>query len=184
MKADGLLNANGTVVYIDADAHQGNGVCHTFENDSQVAIFDVFNERIYPVFDVQARQRIDHPIGVNFSWTGTTYVEAIREALPEFLDSKSQNGEISLAVYNAGTDVHRDDPLGGLQLSARSILERDEFIVNELRKRNIPTVIVLGGGYTETSYRLVADSLTAIVSKQPTASFMSTEESAREEIPS
>ena len=71
-----------------------------------------------------------------------------------------------LAIYNAGTDVFAGDPLGGLNISAPAILERDLFVIDELRKRGIPTVMVLSGGYTTQSYRLVADSVIGLIERE------------------
>ncbi len=91
------------------------------------------------------------------------YLAALRRELPEFLDAR---GDLGLAVYNAGTDVYAGDPLGGLQLSAAAIAERDAFTVGELRRRGIPTVMVLSGGYTRESYRLVADSVRGLLGEE------------------
>ena len=55
------------------------------------------------------------------------------------------------------------DRLGGLNISADTIRERDLFVVRELRKRNIPTIMVLSGGYTKQSYQLVADSVVGLI---------------------
>lgn len=35
-------------------------------------------------------------------------------------------------MYNAGTDVYAEDPLGGLGLSAEGVLQRDLFVVEQL----------------------------------------------------
>ena len=63
----------------------------------------------------------------------------------------------------AATDIFADDPLGALAVSAEAILERDLFTICELRKRGIPTVMVLSGGYTRQSYRLVADTVARLL---------------------
>ena len=86
----------------------------------------------------------------------------LHDRLPGFLDSVGRS-PIGLAIYNAGTDVFAGDPLGGLNISAKTIRERDLFIVGELRKRGIPTVMVLSGGYTKQSFQLVADSVIGLI---------------------
>ena len=146
------------VVYIDTDAHQGNGVCQVFESDNRVFIFDIFNCHKYPMFDVRAKARIDCPVAVTDSTTDEEYLSELYSRLPGFLDSVCRAG-VGLAIYNAGTDVFANDPLGGLNISAEAILKRDLFVVSELRKRNLPTTMVLSGGYTKNSYRIVADSM-------------------------
>jgi histone deacetylase 11 len=162
LRADGLIAGSDRIAYIDTDAHQGNGVCHTFVDDGRVFIFDIFNCRIYPIFDVDARARIDCEVGITSSCTDSEYMRELRRRLPGFLDSVG-NSPIGLAIYNAGTDVFEGDPLGELDISASTIRERDLYVVGELRRRGIPTIMLLSGGYTKQSYRLVADSVIGLI---------------------
>jgi histone deacetylase 11 len=130
--------------------------------DNRVFIFDIFNGRIYPMFDVDARYRVDCAIAITSACTDSEYMRELRNKLPGFLDSVGKS-PIALAVYNAGTDVFAGDPLGGLNISSSTIRERDLFVVGELRKRGIPTVMVLSGGYTKESYQLVAASVIGLI---------------------
>ena len=158
LRAEGRIADADRVVYVDTDAHQGNGVCHAFMSDSRVFIFDVFNSRIYPMYDVNARNRIDCEVPVTSSCTDEEYMRELRNRLPGFLDSICSS-PVGLAVYNAGTDVIAGDPVGGLSISAGAIRARDLFVVDQLRERKIPTLMLLSGGYTKQSFRLVADSV-------------------------
>jgi len=162
LRTDGLISADSRIAYFDTDAHQGNGVCHVFKNDDRVFIFDIFNCRIYPVYDVEARSRIDCEIGITSACTDSEYLSELKRRLPGFLDSVG-NSPIGLAIYNAGTDVFAFDSLGNLQITADAIRERDLYVVGELRRRGIPTVMLLSGGYTKQSYQLVADSVIGIL---------------------
>ncbi|MEM7347325.1 MAG: histone deacetylase, partial [Chloroflexota bacterium] len=54
VRQGGLLSPEDRIVYIDLDAHQGNGVCHCFLNDPSLHIFDIYNENIYPAYDTVA----------------------------------------------------------------------------------------------------------------------------------
>ncbi len=161
MRASGLLNKDSRIICVDTDAHQGNGVCHTFMDDQQAFIFDIFNSQIYPT-DPQARHRIDCEIPIDCSCTDHQYMHLLETRLPGFLDSVAKS-EVGIAFYNAGTDVFAGDPLGHLNISAELILRRDLYVVSELRKREIPTVMVLSGGYTKESFRLVANSVTRLL---------------------
>ncbi len=49
LRRTGLLHEKGKVVYVDLDAHQGNGVCRTFFDDSRVFIYDQYNRDIFPM---------------------------------------------------------------------------------------------------------------------------------------
>lgn len=163
LRADETLKSDARIAYIDLDAHQGNGVCHQFLNDSRVFIFDVFNDKIYPRGDRIAAERIDCAVSVPTGCEGSQYLRLLQERLPPFLDSITRSGEVELAIYNAGTDVFTEDELGLLSLSAEDILQRDEFVMEELRRRQLPAVMLLSGGYTSESHRLIATSVSAIL---------------------
>ncbi len=162
LRAGALIPEEARVAYIDTDAHQGNGVCHTFRDDHRVFIFDIFNSRIYPMADVDARTRIDCEAKITSSCTDSEYMQKLRAQLPGFLDSVGKS-PIGLAIYNAGTDIFAGDPLGGLNISAETILQRDLYVVAELRRRGIPTIMLLSGSYTQQSFQLVADSIIGLI---------------------
>ena len=166
LRADGLLAEHDRIAYVDLDAHQGNGVCHAFMDDRQVFIFDMYNATIYPSDDTEARDRVDCDVRLTSNCHETEYLRELTGRLPGFLDSVSRSQRIGLAIYNAGTDVLIDDPLGRLNVTADGILQRDLFVVQQLRQRSIPTVMLLSGGYTRDSYRLVADSVIRLIERE------------------
>jgi len=163
LRTEGLLAEDDRIAYVDLDAHQGNGVCHAFKRDKRFFILDMYNSLIYPSHDTEARDRIYCGIPLTSDCHPEDYLRELQERLPVFVDSVSQSAKVGLAIYNAGTDVYKDDPLGMLNMTAASILERDLFVVSELRRRGIPTVMLLSGGYTKVSYKLVADSVIRIL---------------------
>ncbi len=159
LRKNGLLAENDRIAYVDLDAHQGNGVCHAFMADRRMFIFDMYNSDIYPSYDADARDRTHCNIPLTSSCHEKDYLRDLTKSLPGFLDSISRTGRVGLGIYNAGTDVYVDDPLGQLGLSASGILERDLFVIRELRRRGIPSLMLLSGGYTRVSYELVANSV-------------------------
>jgi histone deacetylase 11 len=159
LRTGGHLGPEDRVAYIDLDAHQGNGVCHHFSADRRVFIYDAFNRDIYPAYDRAARERIDCPVPLPAGCPGAGYLRLLELSLPGFLDSIGRNGRVGLAVYNAGTDVFEGDTLGGLGLSAADVLARDLYVVEQLRARGIPVVMLLSGGYSRESYRLVTNTV-------------------------
>jgi histone deacetylase 11 len=166
LRAEGKFQVTDRIAYIDLDAHQGNGVCHQFCGDREVFIFDMYNKDTYPSEDCEARERIDCkvPLGVNCS--GAEYLRLLRDKLPGFLDSISKSATVKLGIYNAGTDVFAGDKLGGLRLSAEDILARDLFVMRELEERRIPVVMLLSGGYSSESYRLVAATVLELINRR------------------
>lgn len=144
LRAEGLL---GNIIYVDMDAHMGNGVAHCFLDDR------------YPYSDTLARQRLDWPIPLKDGTAGPLYLSLLKAQLPEFIETVASMGEIALAIYNAGTDPFEKDLLGGLRLTEPEILERDLFVLTTLRALNLPTLILPSGGYSDASHRLIANML-------------------------
>lgn len=162
LRLEKLLQPEATVLYVDLDAHQGNGICHQFMAGERVFIFDMYNEDIYPANDSQARGRIDANVPLPFHCTGEKYLATLRQKLPPFLDALAKTRP-PLAIYNAGTDVFNGDQLGGLCLSGQEVLERDLFVVEQFRRRQIPFVMLLSGGYSRQSFRLVANTVASLL---------------------
>ena len=159
VREERFISDTDRIAYIDVDAHQGNGVCHAFFDDPRVFIFDIFNSQIYPVFDVKARRRVDCAVPLTPETSDSDYLRALESKLPSFLDSLTRNGTVGLAIYNAGTDIYAGDNLGGLSVSAEGVLRRDQLVLRGLVERGIPSVMLLSGGYSQESYRLVASSV-------------------------
>lgn len=157
------ISDQATIAYVDLDVHQGNGVCHCFLKDSRVAIFDMFNRSIYPAYDHAAHSRIDHTVAVDFGCGTTPYLERLGAHLPRYLDQVTAAGEVALVIYVAGTDILAGDPLGGLNVSREGIVRRDALVVAQARSRNLPCVMLLGGGYTQESHEVIADSVAELV---------------------
>lgn len=163
LRAEKRLLPEDAIAYVDLDAHQGNGVCHQFRDDPLVRIFDMYNRDIYPREDFQARDRIDCNVPLEFNCTGAEYLRILRSRLPQFLDGWKEKPR--LCIYNAGTDPYVHDRLGGLCLSDGDILERDLFVFEQAAARKIPAVMLLSGGYSKESYRLVAATVGEMLRK-------------------
>ncbi|QDU31143.1 Acetoin utilization protein AcuC [Anatilimnocola aggregata] len=163
LRTEQRIMAGDRIAYIDLDAHQGNGVCHFFENDGDVFIFDLYNADIYPSYELRSRQRIDCDLPVHSGCTGDEYLRLVRSHLPPFLDSISRNGKVVLGIYNAGTDVSERDALGRLSLTDADVFERDHFTLAQFRQRNIPVAMLTSGGYTAHSYQLIANTIGEIL---------------------
>ena len=166
LRRDGALPDSERIVCIDLDAHLGNGVAHCFLEDPSVFLFDMHNAWIYPMNDATAVQRVDCPIGLRPGTSGETYMTHLTEQLPPFLDSAGRSARVELAIYNAGTDVLGEDALGGLALSLDDVLHRDQFVLKQLADRNIPTVVLTSGGYSQQSYQAIARMILSVLDWQ------------------
>lgn len=68
-------------------------------------------------------------------------------------------------IYNAGTDILENDPLGRLSITADGIIARDEVVIQMSVRRNIPVVMLLSGGYQKINADIIADSVQNLLSK-------------------
>lgn len=160
-RQNGKLNNDDTVLMIDLDAHRGNGFESFFTQDPAVKIFDMYNAQVYPGLHNGDFADFPYMIPLKLYTKGARYLEILHKALPSFVDTAEQP---RLAFYNAGSDILSGDPLGALDVAFAEVLERDRFVLDELRKRGIPTVVMTSGGYSKRSYELVAELIKLVVS--------------------
>jgi len=144
-----LLQRDGRIqraAVIDCDAHHGNGTAAFFQRDARVFTFSMHAEHNYPAF--KPRGSLD--IGLESGIGDRDYLERLRGALPAVLASQPE-----IAFYVAGGDVHRDDQIGGLDLTTAAARERDRMVLAACHEAGIPVVIVLAGGYPRSLETLV-----------------------------
>ena len=139
------------VLYVDLDAHQGNGLSHCFAEDQSVQLFDMYNRDTYPAGDELGRSRLNVDLGLPQGVGDDQYLSTLTEHLPKFLEQ-----EADLLVYNAGTDVLAGDALGGMLLTPKAVLDRDMFVFAEAQRRGIPILSLPSGGYSPASTRALA----------------------------
>jgi len=137
MKAEGLVTR---VAIIDLDLHQGNGTAAIFQYDPDVFTFSMHQEHLYP-----RKERSDLDIGLDIGVSDLKYLSLLGGVLHKVLDQHQPQ----LVVYLAGADPYQLDQLGGLCLTIGGLKERDRRVYHECRKRDIPVVTLLAGGYAE-----------------------------------
>ncbi len=161
------------VLVVDLDAHQGNGFQTMFTSPDSVShgsspsrdsfmysfndniqIFDMYNGEIYPG-DKFAKRFITYDYPLACATADEEYLDTLSTDLPAAINGCRPD----IVFYNAGTDIYEDDPLGQLYISREAIIARDEIVFRLCRKRNIPIVMVLSGGYTMSSAEIIASSI-------------------------
>ncbi len=129
----------GTALVVDCDVHQGDGTAAIFAGDANVTTLSLHAERNYPV-----RKRASSiDIGLDDDTADEAYLGALAAVLPGLVDRLAPD----IVFYNAGVDPHKDDRLGRLALSDAGLFARDRLVISEVRRRGIPLVAVIGGGY-------------------------------------
>lgn len=142
MRAEGAIER---AAVIDLDVHQGNGTAAIFESVEEVFTFSMHGERNYPL--AKMRSNLDVPLrdGVG----DAEYLDVLERYLPAVL-SRSQP---HIVFYLAGVDVAAGDRYGKLSLTEDGIMRRDRLVIETVRARGVPLVIVLAGGYAATRER-------------------------------
>jgi histone deacetylase 11 len=143
-------------VYVDLDAHQGNGVTAMFREDPSVKMFDVYNGEIYPQDEPELRERLDASHPLEMGTETEPYLALLQRELPPFLD---QHRDADLLIYNAGNDIVAGDRLGGLLVSEAGVLARDLLVIREARQRGLPVAFLPSGGYTTQSYKMISQTV-------------------------
>lgn len=124
---------------IDLDVHQGNGTAFIFAHRPEVFTFSLHQMDLYPA----QKEKSTLDVGL---WSGdgdAVYLQALKAHFPRIVDEFQPD----ILFYLAGADPFARDQLGGLKLTKNALQERDRLIVFETRRRQIPLVILLGGGY-------------------------------------
>jgi acetoin utilization deacetylase AcuC-like enzyme len=129
------------VLVVDLDVHQGDGTADCLAGDPDLFTFSLHAERNYPVRKIAG----DLDIGLPDGLANDDYLAALAGHLPRLLDAFAPD----LVFYNAGVDPHREDRLGRLSLTDEGLRRRDAYVIREARRRAIPLVSVVGGGYME-----------------------------------
>jgi acetoin utilization deacetylase AcuC-like enzyme len=119
------------VMILDCDQHFGDGT-----------------EQILDRLDLEGKVE-----NISFGrWFGApcdagAYLAALRKQV-------SRLAAFDLVLYQAGADVHVDDPLGGV-LTTELMIERDRIVFEAARRASVPIAWNLAGGYQEPLSRVV-----------------------------
>ena len=144
----------GRQAIVDLDAHPGDGTYALTRGDNAVALFDVAGGSWVDV-------RNDHRVEYHVARDAAGCREALNH-LSGFLDRVRP----TVVQYQAGVDPFEDDPVGGIDgITEAFLIERDRFVIEQVRARGIPLVVNLAGGYVRgTSERLHVNTVRVMTS--------------------
>jgi acetoin utilization deacetylase AcuC-like enzyme len=141
---------------VDLDVHQGNGTAAIFEGEEPVFTFSMHGAKNFPL----RKERSSLDIGLPDRFDDGCYLSLLLEHLPRVLDRARPD----LVVYLAGVDVVQGDRFGRLAMTRDGLAARDRFVLETVKARGVPLLIVLAGGYARTP-EITAD-LHAIVHRE------------------
>jgi len=129
------------ILVVDLDVHQGNGTAKIFENDPKVFTFSMHGEKNYPL----RKEKSDLDIALPDGTEDKQYLQVLRDTLPGLISDVRPE----LIFFQSGVDVLASDKLGRLGLTVQGCKRRDEIVFTETKKRGIPVVFNMGGGYSK-----------------------------------
>jgi histone deacetylase 11 len=172
-RLEGKLAELDTILYIDTDAHMGNGIADIFLSDPRVKILDIFNARAYPAHHPSSsivQRRHDYSIPCKPGIEDAEYLQLLESSLKRMLDEHGAKRPGAtrprLAFYNAGSDPLHCDRLGGMGLSYQGLQKRDRLVLESLKYHKIPWVMLPSGGYSASSVDSYADSILDSIKKR------------------
>lgn len=153
-------------LYIDVDVHHANGFSHCLNEieglKDSFFMVDLYNSDIFPL---RNRDEIFDDSSIKFlsiakpfhSKTGTkAYLNLLKKALEE---AERDLPVPDIIYYMANNDILKGDKLGNVHVTPNGILERDRMVLNWARKRDIPIVMISGGGYAKNGCKVTRDIL-------------------------
>lgn len=130
-----------TAMIVDLDFHQGDGTAKTFAGDKSVFTLSVHSQEGWP----EIKQESSLDVGI-LEAEKDTYLERTKVAVNQALSHFTPD----LVMFVAGSDVYEKDILPGtkyLRLPLSVLKERDQFVIDTFKKREIPLAMVFAGGY-------------------------------------
>lgn len=125
LRGEGLVKR---VAILDCDQHYGNGTAE---------IIDRLNARAW----------VHHLTATKGYKRNGAFLDRLPEIIAGFADC-------DVVLYQAGADPHVDDPYGGY-LTTEQLAQRDRTVFSECRRRRLPVVWNLAGGYQDDLNKVI-----------------------------
>lgn len=143
---------------VDLDLHYGNGtasLCASRPELFNLSIYGSWYQHNLAHRDVDSVRAPDTDnawsVPVPNGSSGAAYLDLITRHLGPSLD----RARPEVLFYQAGADPYREDPYSPLDVSLDDLAARDHLVFSEAKRRGLPVVWVLAGGYTKDISKIV-----------------------------
>ncbi|NER12947.1 histone deacetylase [Leptobacterium flavescens] len=128
------------ILIVDLDVHQGNGTAEIFQGDESVFTFSMHGKNNYPF----KKEKSDLDIELKDHTGDKEYLDILNKTLPGLIESQKPD----FIFYLSGVDIIASDKLGKLGLSVEGCKKRDEIVLENCHRYQIPVECSMGGGYS------------------------------------
>jgi acetoin utilization deacetylase AcuC-like enzyme len=138
------------VLIVDWDVHHGNGTQEAFYDDPSVLYFSVHRSPFYPGTGLEREKGAGKGLGftVNVPLAMGAGDQDYLKAFQEILTPRALAFDPDFVMISAGFDAHREDPLGGMNVTTEGFAEMTR-VVKQIAAQYCQgrLVSVLEGGY-------------------------------------
>jgi acetoin utilization deacetylase AcuC-like enzyme len=128
------------IAIVDLDVHQGDGTALIFRGEPDVFTVSIHGHNNFPFRKQESRIDVALPDGS----TDEEYLRILNEVLSRVCEFAPE-----FVFYQSGVDALAADTLGRLALTHEGLKRRDRLVMEVCRRRRIPLVVTLGGGYAD-----------------------------------
>lgn len=158
LQHDGVIRK---AIVVDTDVHHGNGTAAIFAKDESVFTLSIHQENNYPAYKPPS------DLDINM-WDRADDEEYLGLLIPAVQKAIAQC-KPDMLFYVGGADPFCEDQLGGLSLTKKGLKERDRKVFEEARKRRIPVMTTLAGGYARQVQDTIRIHVNTIVAAREVA---------------
>ncbi|MDB2542024.1 histone deacetylase [Candidatus Poseidoniales archaeon] len=128
------------IAVVDLDVHQGDGTATILQNIDEVLTISVHCRQNFPFRKSESDYDLELPANAGD--------EEILAMVDKALEITKQF-DPELILFQAGVDGLATDALGKLNISRQGMSKRNEMVFDLAVEQLIPTVVFMGGGYSD-----------------------------------
>ena len=155
LRAEGRLER---ALVLDMDLHYGNGTAALLAERPdfyQLSIYGNWYKKNLAYRDVTQERAPDTDnawsVPVPAGAGGAAYLEILEKSLSVAVDRAQPDA----LLYQAGADPYKEDPYSPLDLDHADLMARDRYVFDFCKRRGLPVMWVLAGGYTKDVSKVV-----------------------------
>ncbi len=118
------------ILIVDWDVHHGNGTQHAFYDDDSVFYFSIHQYPLFPMTGLKSEigegkgRGFTRNIPLPYGRGDDEYIVLLEQSLEEI----GQKFAPDLVLISAGFDAHKEDPLGGMQVTTAGFYKMTELV--------------------------------------------------------